>query len=190
MKSVGEVMEAAAARAEAIRTGRRKVSPHFDPPYDSPLESDFAWHAVKYLSEDVTMAKQLGVSTGQKNFRIDFVLWESSNRKVAIECDGKNFHDVNLDEQRDIAILASKAVDVIYRVRGQDAFWHTEDVLFLLCEREPQLFSERGHRNLSIQASESAKNAMRSRGLVLAEYVDEERQLRCDLRLIIRERAP
>ena len=131
--------------------------PTYNPPYNSPIENDFAYHfANKYAADNINMIPQAEVSTLCGNFILDFLLCTSKGQRVGIECDGKEFHDAARDEWRDALILGENHVDVIYRVRGSDITYHIEDILYLLSRLEPDLFSQRGKINLERLATQEA----------------------------------
>lgn len=127
----------------------------YDPPYDSPIEELFAHNAIKYLAEDVYLEKQVDVPTIGPTFRLDFVLTRDCQR-IGVECDGREFHDEYRDEWRDALILASGAIDIIYRFRGADLTYHIEDLLYLMSGADPSFFSDRGRTNLEKLASDQA----------------------------------
>ncbi|MDA8119685.1 MAG: hypothetical protein M0Z85_06445 [Gammaproteobacteria bacterium] len=131
--------------------------PIYLPPYDSPLEDAFAYHAVKYLSEVACFRPQWDIQTICGRFVVDFVIESQGGHRVGFECDGKEFHDKARDEWRDAMILGSDALDAIYRLRGPDITYHMNDVLFIVSLCEPLLFSERGHLNLRSLASDDAQ---------------------------------
>lgn len=122
--------------------------PSYSPPYDSPLENDFAYQAVKHLDGSVDLQTQYHVKTICGLFIVDFVAVSSSGRYVGFECDGKEFHNASRDEWRDAMILGSEGLDAIYRLRGTDIAFQLDNILFLLSRCEKELFSERGRRNL------------------------------------------
>lgn len=122
--------------------------PSYSPPYDSPLENDFAYQAVKHLDESVDLQAQYHVKTICGLFIVDFVAVSRSGRHVGFECDGKEFHNTSRDEWRDAMILGSEELDAIYRLRGADIAFQLDNILFLLSRCETELFSERGRQNL------------------------------------------
>jgi hypothetical protein len=131
--------------------------PVLDPPFESPLEENFARSILKYVDDAVTLGKQMEVNTLCGRFRLDFVAIRSG-RAIGLECDGAEFHPSTLrDEWRDAMILGDASITSIYRFRGKDVFSSVEDCLFILSAWEPQLFSDRGHRRLASEASEEAK---------------------------------
>ena len=87
---------------------------------------------------------------------LDFAV-QFNNEKVGIECDGTDYHDAFRDEFRDSLILGTRQVDVIYRFRGPDLFYHMEDCLYLLSQWEPIMFSKKGNSLLETLASDRIK---------------------------------
>lgn len=125
-----------------------KLGPGFEPPYDSPIEETFAWNAIKYVRPDTSLHKQYDISTKRGGFRLDFVL-ERNGRRVAFECDGKEFHDAYRDEWRDAITLGEGHVEVVYRLRGHDIHFHISEILYVVAHWESDLFTEAGRLNLS-----------------------------------------
>lgn len=121
--------------------------PAFAPPYDSPIEEEFARIAVKHLSPDADFIAQHAVDTLCGRFVLDFVVLHE-HRRIAFECDGKEFHDTSRDEWRDAMILGDDRVDVIYRLRGTDIRHRLETCLHLVALRDPHIFSEAGRAQL------------------------------------------
>jgi hypothetical protein len=120
----------------------------YQPPYDSPIEEIFAWHSTKYLRRDVAVDTQVGVDTRQGQFRMDFVLIDRDER-VAVECDGHDFHDPFRDEFRDAILLGEGHIQTIYHFRGCDLTYYPEDCLWLMSIRDSNLFSKQGRLNLN-----------------------------------------
>lgn len=121
------------------------------------MEDAFAYAATKYLGDDVLLETQVAVSTICGRFISDFVVSSPAAGRIGIECDGRDYHDEHRDEWRDAAILGGKHVDSMYRLRGSDITYHLDDVLYILCQLEPGLFSTRGLMNLRALASDEAK---------------------------------
>lgn len=132
------------------------MRPDYQPPYDSPLEDEFARNLVKYVGNLDTFGAQVPVQTIVGRFVIDFVAGVDGE-VIGLECDGKQFHDKARDEWRDAMILGSGLVTTMYRLRGGDLFYHMEDSLYAVSQRDPQLFSDRGLTNLSTLASAEAR---------------------------------
>lgn len=134
------------------------MSAIYAPPYDSPIEDLFAYNAVKYLADDVELMPQVSIQTICGRFVLDFLLQSPSAGRVAVECDGKEFHEESRDEWRDAMILGGGLVDAIYRLRGCDIHFHIEDLLYLMSRHDPTLMSERGITNLDLLATPEAKS--------------------------------
>ena len=96
--------------------------PDYRPPYDSPIEDALAYPLAKYLDSDASFRTQQRIKTFCASFRVDFYIAHNS-RRVAIECDGKRFHNSTRDLVRDTLILGSGAVETIFRVQGKDAYY-------------------------------------------------------------------
>ena len=114
---------------------------------ESPIEEDFLHCFYKVKAVNVSIKGQEDCQTRLGNFRIDFVITTGS-RRIAIECDGKDYHDKERDKLRDEAILETGFVDTIYRIPGRSLCFFTNDVLDLLRIAEPSLFDERGNQLL------------------------------------------
>lgn len=145
----------------------------YDPPYDSPLEDWFALNLTKYLDREVNLRKQVEVQTICGVFRLDF-LSEKRGRRVAFECDGKQYHDPLRDEWRDGAILATNSVDAICRLRAKDLIRRIQDCLFVLAEWEPDVFSYRGKVNLGRLVSDDARKYLElEKNVAVVSYLSE-----------------
>lgn len=131
----------------------------YSPPYNSPIEDAFAYHFSKYANEEVRLDRQVSVQTICGLFVLDFVAQAPSIGCVAIECDGKDFHNESRDEWRNAMILGTNSVNAIYRIRGSDITYHINDILYALSRLEPGIASTRGEINLSTLASQEAKAA-------------------------------
>ena len=148
--------------------------PQYDPPYDSPIENEFAWAIVKYLESTVSFEKQKSFTTICGVFRPDFVATTNTGYSVAYECDGIVHHDSGRDEWRDAMLLGDRQVDVVVRLRGCDINYHLEDCLYVCSLLDPQLHSDRGRRNLHVLASEEAKRVRSlDNGRITITYADQ-----------------
>lgn len=119
----------------------------FDPPYDSPLEAHFAQCLPKYIEDSARFYKQYEVVTARGTFRLDFAV-HCMKGIFGFECDGKEFHEYYRDMLRDSLILGSSEIISIHRISGSDIHKRLEDVLYAISEIEPDVFSERGKKNL------------------------------------------
>lgn len=118
-----------------------------EPPYESPIEADFASCCFKHLRPDVHVQKQVEVSTTHGGFRIDFVL-SLGGKRVAVECDGRDFHEDGRDEFRDAILLGEGHLETVYHFRGCDLVYYPDDCIWLMSAVDPHLFSERGRLHL------------------------------------------
>lgn len=157
------------------------------PPYDSPLEDDFAYHLTKYLEPTVFFVPQFEVKTICGTFRIDFVV-QSPMGLIGFECDGKEFHDSSRDEWRDAMILGSNGVNAIYRLRGADLYYHIDDVIYVVSRWNPELFSQRGLLNLESLASDAVRSESEeyTKSVVFIRYHEDENQAPLDV--VVRRR--
>ena len=119
----------------------------YEPPYDSPLEEQFAYSLPKYIEEQAKFYKQYEVETVRGTFKLDFLV-DSPKGKFGFECDGKDFHEFHRDMFRDALILGSSDIISVHRITGADIHNRLEDALFAISKIEPDAFSERGHKNL------------------------------------------
>jgi very-short-patch-repair endonuclease len=120
---------------------------------ESPIEERLLNHIEKYIRGGIEIHPQYAVQTISGDFRIDFVL-SSANRKIAIECDGIEFHTKNdddwYDEWRDVLILFQSEVDTIYRVKGKDIFLNIIDIVYFIGEQEQEIFKVDTHKLTSL----------------------------------------
>lgn len=114
---------------------------------ESPLEEIFARECCRYLSHETDFDCQVEVSTRHEQFRVDFVL-SRAQKTVAVECDGRDFHNPLRDEFRDAILLGEGHFTSIYHFRGCDITFYPEDCLWLMSVEYPALFSERGRHQL------------------------------------------
>lgn len=165
----------------------KNQSPIYTPPYDSPLEDDFAYHLTKYLEPTIRLVPQFEVKTICGVFRIDFVA-EGPMGLIGFECDGKQFHDDSRDEWRDAMILGSNGVEAIYRLRGTDLYYHIDDILYIVSRWNPELFSQRGLLNLQALVSDAVRTESEeySKSIAFIRYQEDETQVPIDV--IIRKR--
>ena len=130
--------------------------PIHEPPYDSPIEDIFAYHLVKYIRPDAKLDKQVTVETPKGIFRLDFVV-SVNGRQIGIECDGEKFHDPWRDEWRDALILGAGFVNDIVRISGKTICGRVHICLLRLSTLYPQMFSDRGKKNIETLATNEAR---------------------------------
>lgn len=126
---------------------------HIPGPFESPIEETFAESALKYFRPSLEVQKQVEVQTQVGRFRLDFLI-SSEKERVAIECDGREYHRFRQDLWRDAAILSEKHVDKIYRLSGEGIYYHLEDCIYIMSQWDPQLFSKKGFHAISRVCSE------------------------------------
>lgn len=141
----------------------------YDPPYERPIDDEFAWHLIKYLRTDakldyqVCVPLQMGLmNTDFGRLWIDFVVTHDvagKARCIAFDIedrDDQGAGDPAWLRQRD-ALLVSRCVDVLYRFRMVDVLHRLHDCLYLVAQHEGDLFSQRGHTNLNTLASSTVR---------------------------------
>jgi very-short-patch-repair endonuclease len=147
----------------------------FDPPYESPIERDFAWSISKHLSESVELKKQHRIDTRFGRFYVDLAVLSSTVR-VAFECDGKEYHLDHLrDECRDALILSIGGITALYRFEGADIHYHCDDCLFYIMKNDPWMFSQRGRGNIGRLATDEARSAVGLSVDGAAEAIENDR---------------
>ena len=161
----------------------------YGPPYDSPIEDLFAYNIVKYLDPSAILHKQVEIKTVCGLFRIDFVI-QTDSLKVAVECDGADYHDWNRDEWRDAMIMGTNTVDFMYRLRGTDIYRHAGDILYVISRNHPSLFSRRGLLNIASLANEGAKeyHPTASLSFVTIRYQNENGKVYDSVEMDVRQR--
>jgi hypothetical protein len=112
---------------------------------ESPIEEIFARECPKYLDSRASFDCQAEVRTRHELFCVDFVLEE----RIAVECDGCDFHDPLRDEFRDAILLGEGHFTTVYHFRGRDLTCYPEDCIWLISLEYPAMFSERGRHQLN-----------------------------------------
>ena len=151
----------------------------FEPPYDSPIEEQFAWHFTKYVHPDIELLTQYEIPTNHGTFKLDFAI-QVNNKIIGIECDGKEFHNIWRDVWRDIAVIENSIVSEVFRFRGCDITYHINECLIVLSWYYPDLFDSRGIENINRLADKEVLNEdfYKERNMSLIEFAykgfDEE----------------
>jgi len=117
-------------------------------PFDSPIEDLFASACFAHLDAKVTIEPQCEVSSKHGLFFIDFVLM-NENKRIGVECDGKDYHHFLRDELRDAILLGEGHLTTIYHFRGCDLVYHPGDCAWLMSLLDRNMFSERGKLHLA-----------------------------------------
>ena len=135
-----------------------EASLFYDPPYERPLEDEFAWHLVKYLNPITGLRYQVPVETPCANVWVDFVV-EHGSRRIGFELGPLDEAAAEDDQERlrDALVLGAGALDVLYRFRAADLLYRPHDALHLAARWDRTLFSERGRINLQTLASPEAR---------------------------------
>lgn len=144
----------------------------YNPPYERPLEDEFAWHLVKYLNPVTALDYQVKVETACAHFWVDFVVTLGHHR-VGFECgEMEEAPDEQQLRFREALLLGAGTLDVLYRFRGVDLMHHVHDCLFVASRWDPALFSSRAHVNLGTLAQEEVRACRpgRSNDLLRVRY--------------------
>ncbi|MDX1548879.1 MAG: hypothetical protein R3247_17905 [Rhodothermales bacterium] len=129
----------------------------YDPPYERPLEDEFAWHLVKYLEPITGLRYQVRVETPCAPLWVDFVV-EHGARRIGFELgEPETVAEAEQDRLRDALLLGAGGLDVLYRFRAPDLLYRPHDALHLAARWDRALFSERGRINLQTLASPEAR---------------------------------
>jgi len=110
--------------------------------YDSPAEECFGERLIKSMDPATHFQTQVWVETVAGRFRLDMLLIDRHGRRIAIEVDGKAFHDPIRDDWRTVFIMGDKQADVVYRVRASDLTANLIGVLAGLGSVEPTCFRQ------------------------------------------------
>ncbi len=128
----------------------------YAPPYERPIEDEFAWHLVKYLDGRAGVQYQARVETAAGPFWVDFLVEvagpHGTTRRIGFEiseADG----DAEADALRDALLVGGGALDVLLRFQRDDLLYRLHDALWCARLWEPALFSQRGRVNLETLAS-------------------------------------
>ncbi len=129
----------------------------YDPPYERPLEDEFAWQLVKYLQPITGLQYQVKIETPCANVWVDFVV-EHGTRRIGFEIGSLHAEtDPEQEGYRDALVIGSGALDVLYRFRGADLLYRPHDALLLAAAWDADLFTPRGRINLNTLASAEAR---------------------------------
>ena len=133
----------------------------YDPPYERPLEDEFAWHLVKYLSPVSGLLYQAPARTPGGTFWVDFVVERGGGsepvRRIGFEIgEGAAAQNDEAERLRDALLVGTGALDVLYRFRAPDVLHRLHDCLLLAARRDSDLFTHRGQVNLQTLASPEA----------------------------------
>lgn len=149
---------------------RRHGNP-FPGPFDSPLEERFADALRPHIAADVRVNQQQVFYTVLGRFVIDFVFTFPDGFRLAVECDGAEFHERTADAWRDAALISEHRIDLMVRLDGRFLYAVPADVLYLLSTIAPGLVSARGRQNIEKLSTGAVKRYNRQTpGLILVDY--------------------
>jgi hypothetical protein len=115
---------------------------------ESPIEHILLRELEKIVHPGAMLIANSWVSTRSHNYRVDFLL-EHHGRRVAIEADGRRWHDLKADLRRDLEMVRSRQIQAVYRVNGTTIYHRVHHALGLISLAEPALFSIKGKLNLA-----------------------------------------
>lgn len=110
-----------------------------EPATESPIETQLDNAIRSHLHGRTSWHRQVSYRTDGGVFRVDF-LASIDGRRVAIECDGKQFHDYRRDLRRDIYLLFSRSVHAVMRFPGGNIHHQVDHVVEWIEWYEPGLF--------------------------------------------------
>lgn len=128
MEHISEVLK----RIPAILTGM----------YESPAEECLGERLRSMVDSTTKCQTQVWVDTWIGPFRLDLVLTDRNGRRIAVEVDGRDFHEPVRDHWRTVFVVGDKRVDVVYRVPARDLRVNLMGVLAGLASVEPLCFRQ------------------------------------------------
>lgn len=105
-------------------------------PYESPIEELMAESLRPLMDSRTDLTPQVKVG----KYRVDLML-SKSERLVAVECDGREFHNFRDDLRRDIDLLGEGIAAVVH-FRGCDIVFQRDECVERLRSLEPQFFGD------------------------------------------------
>ncbi len=128
----------------------------YAPPYERPVEDEFAWHLVKYLDARAGVQYQARVETPAGPFWVDFLVEmadaHGTLRRFAFEISEPDA-DADKEAMRDALLVGQGALDGLFRFQSEDLLYRLHDALWCVRCWEGTLFSQRGKVNLETLAS-------------------------------------
>lgn len=111
--------------------------------YESPIEEYLLDKLRSHLAPGASLDLQVPFETFVQGFRVDALL-KYGCESVAIECDGREFHDPYRDEWRDALLLGHRHVTSVVRFGGANIMDVPLVCLLSLSLWFPDAFTERG----------------------------------------------
>lgn len=130
---------------EHIRDVLARIPAILNGMYESPAEECLGERLRAAADSTATFQTQVWVNTKMGRFRLDILLTDKYGRRIAIEVDGKEFHEPVRDHWRTVFIVGERQVDVVYRVPASDLKINLVGVLAglatveLLCFKEAEI---------------------------------------------------
>lgn len=125
---------------EHIREVLKRIPAILNGMYESPAEECLGERLRSSVDPTTKFQTQVWVDTWAGPFRLDLVLTDRNGRRIAIEVDGKDFHEPVRDHWRTVFVVGDKRVDVVYRVPASDLKVNLVGVLAGLAAVEPLCF--------------------------------------------------
>lgn len=110
--------------------------------YESPAEECLGERLRSVIDPTAKYQTQVWVNTWAGPFRLDILLTDKDGRRIAIEVDGKDFHEPVRDHWRTVFIVGDRQADVVYRVLARDLKINLVGVLAGLAAMEPLCFRQ------------------------------------------------
>lgn len=110
--------------------------------YESPAEECLGERLRSAINPTARFQTQVWVDTWAGPFRLDMLLTDKNGRRIAVEVDGKEFHEPVRDHWRTVFIIGDRQADVVYRVPARDLKINLVGVLAGLAAVEPRCFSQ------------------------------------------------
>ena len=109
--------------------------------YESPAEECLGERLRSAIDPTARFQTQVWVDTWVGPFRLDILLTDKNGRRIAVEVDGKEFHEPVRDHWRTVFIIGDRRANVVYRVPARDLKINLVGVLAGLAALEPLCFS-------------------------------------------------
>ena len=165
--------EARAPRPLRLHVDRRPRHPltepalFYDPPYATPAEDALAWHLIGQLRRACTLTPRAVVLTPRDCFRVNFLIEQPQDGaaeplRLGLMCEDASAGSgaaLEAPALHDALLVGTGAVDVLYRLRPQDARAHAGDLLFLMATWDAGLFDGRQHAEIVRRASATVRSA-------------------------------
>lgn len=126
---------------EHIRDVLRRIPAILMGMYESPAEECLGERLRVTVNLATSFQTQIWVDTFAGRLRLDILLVDKNGRRIAIEVDGKEFHEPVRDYWRTVFIVGDRQADVVYRVPTTDLKINLIGVLAGLGALEPQGFN-------------------------------------------------